>query len=123
MAAPMPEHAGLCSNKVAHYVAQSRFKSKMHGPESFIAVSDASYVSTVKDSSTDRWKSMWNEPKDCLRMKECVGWTSSRLTLRLLHLKRPQLDKVVQVLTGTAIFRDTRKIQAVLNLLCVQNVA
>ena len=31
-------------------------------------------------------------------MKESVGWTSS-LTIRLLNLKRPQLNKVVQVLT------------------------
>ena len=33
-------------------------------------------------------------------MKEFVGWTSSRLTIRLLNLKRPQLNRVVQVLTG-----------------------
>ena len=33
-------------------------------------------------------------------MKESVGWTSSRLTIRLLNLKRPQLNRAVQVLTG-----------------------
>ena len=33
-------------------------------------------------------------------MKESVGWTSSRLTIRLLNLKRRQLNRVVQVLTG-----------------------
>ena len=33
-------------------------------------------------------------------MKESVGWTSSRLTIRLLNLKRPQLTRAVQVLTG-----------------------
>ena len=43
---------------------------------------------------------MWNKRKDCLRMKESVGWTSSRLTIHLLNLKRPQLNRVVQVLTG-----------------------
>ena len=43
---------------------------------------------------------MWNERKDCLRMNEFVGWTSSRLTTRLLNLKWPQVNKVVQVLTG-----------------------
>ena len=43
---------------------------------------------------------MWNERKDCLRMKESVGWTSSRLTIRLLNLKRRQLNRVVQVLSG-----------------------
>ena len=32
-------------------------------------------------------------------MKVSVGWTSSRLTIRLLNLKRPQLNRVVQVLT------------------------
>ena len=43
---------------------------------------------------------MWNKRKDCLRIKESVGWASSRLTIRLLNLKRPQLNIVVQVLTG-----------------------
>ena len=63
----------------------------MHVPESFISVPYASCVNTIKDWSTDRWKSMWNKGKDSLRMKESVGWTSSRRTIRLLNLKRPQL--------------------------------
>ena len=71
----------------------------MHGHEPFITVPYGSCVSTVKDWSTDRSKSMWNERKDCLRMKEYVGWTSSRLTIRLFNLKRPQLNRVEQVLT------------------------
>ena len=43
---------------------------------------------------------MWNKRKDSLRMKESVGWKSSRLTIHLLNLKRSQLNRVVQVLTG-----------------------
>ena len=43
---------------------------------------------------------MWNERKDCARMKESVGWTSSRITIRLLNLKRPQLNRVVQGVSG-----------------------
>ena len=85
---------------MADYVAKSGSRSKIHGPEPFITVPYASCVSTVKDWFTDRWKSIWNKRKDCLRMKESVGWTSSRLTIRLLNLKRPHLNKVVQVLTG-----------------------
>ena len=69
----------------------------MHGHEPFITVPYASCVSTVKDGSTDRRKSMSNERKNCLRMKESVGWTSFRLTIRLLNLKRPQLNRVEQV--------------------------
>ena len=92
-------HAGVHGNEVANYLAKSGSKSKMHGPEPFITVPYASCVSTVKDGSTDRWKSMSNEQKDCLRMKESVGWSSSRLTIRLLNLKRPQLNRVEQVLT------------------------
>ena len=88
-----PGHAGVHGNEVADYVAKSGSKSKMHGPEPFITVPYASCVSTVKDWSTDRWKSMWNKRKDCLRMKESVGWTSSPLTIRLLNLKRPHLNK------------------------------
>ena len=59
----------------------------MHGPEPFITVPYASCVSKVKDWSTDRWKSRWNKRKNCLRMKESVGRTSSRLTIRLLTLR------------------------------------
>ena len=72
----------------------------MHDPEPFITVPYASCVSKVKDWSTDGWKSVWNKWKDCLRMKESAGWTSPRLTIRLLNLKRPQLNRVVRVLTG-----------------------
>ena len=93
-------HARVHGNEVADYVAKSGFKSKIHGSESFNTVPYASYVTTVKDWFTDRWKSMCNERKDCLRMKESIGRTSSRLTIRLLNLKRPQLNRVVQVLTG-----------------------
>ena len=85
-AAWIPGHAGVHGNEVADYVAKSGSKSKIHGPEPFITARYASCVSTVKDWSTDRWKSMWNERKDCLRVKESVGWTSSRLTIRLLNL-------------------------------------
>ena len=68
--------------------------------EPFITVPYASCVSTVKDWFFDRWKSMWNKWKDCLRVEDSVGWTSSLLTIRLLNLKRPQLNRVVEVLTG-----------------------
>ena len=83
----IPGHAGVHGNEVADYVAKLGSKSKMHGPEPFITVPYASCVSTVKDWSTDRWKSRWNERKNCLRMKESVGRTSSRLTIRLLNIK------------------------------------
>ena len=107
----IPNHAGvgLHGNEVADYLAKSGSKPKLHGPEPFITVMYDSCVSTVKDWSTDRWKSMWNKRKDCLRMKESVGWTSSRLTIRLLNLKRPQLNRVVQVLTGHCNLRRHKK--------------
>ena len=42
---------------------------------------------------------MWNKHKEFLEMKESVSWTSSRLAIRLLNLKRLQLNRVLQVLT------------------------
>ena len=54
-------------------------------------------------------KSMWNKGKDCLRMKESVGWISSRLTIRLLNLKRPQLNRVMQVLTSPCNLQRHKK--------------
>ena len=54
----IPGHVGVHGNEVADYLAKSGSKSKIHGPERFITVPYASCVSTVKDWSTDRWKSM-----------------------------------------------------------------
>ena len=76
----IPGHAGIHGNEVADYLAKSGSKSKIHGPKPFITIPHVTCVNTVKDWSTDRWKSMWNKRKDCLRMKESVGLTSSRLT-------------------------------------------
>ena len=42
-------------------------------------------------------------------MKESVGWTSSRLTIRLINLNRPQLNRVVQVLTGHCNLQRRKK--------------
>ena len=105
----IPGNAGVHGNKLADYLAKSGSKSKIHGPEPFITVPHASCVSTVKDWSTDKRKSMWNERKGCLRMKESVVWTSSRLTIRLLNFMRPQLNRVVQVITGHCNLQRRKK--------------
>ena len=91
----IPDQAGVHGNEVANYLAKSGSKSIIRGPEPFITVPYASCVSAVKDWSTDIWKSVWNERKDCLRMSESAGWTSSRLTIRLLNLKKSQLNRIV----------------------------
>ena len=96
----IPAHVGVHGNEVADYLAKLGSKSKIHSPETFNTVLYASCVSTVNDWSTDTWKLMWNKRKACLKMKESVGWTSSRLTIHLLNLKRPQLNTALQVLTG-----------------------
>ena len=66
---------------------------------------------------------MWNERKDCLKMKESVGWMSSRLTIRLLNLKRPQLNRVVQVLTGHCNLQRRKKTTDRAESSLCQNVA
>ena len=43
---------------------------------------------------------MWNKLKNCLRVKESVGCTSSRLAILFLNPRRPQLNRVVQVIPG-----------------------
>ena len=57
----IPGHAGVHGNEVADYVAKSGSKSKIYGSKPFITFPYARYascVSTVKDWSRDRWKSM-----------------------------------------------------------------
>ena len=59
----------------------------MHGPEPFITVPYASCVSKVKTESQIDGNLGGINRKNCLRMKESVGRTSSRLTIRLLNIK------------------------------------
>ena len=54
----IPACAGVHGNEVADYLAKSGSKSEMHGPEPFITVPYASCVSTVKDWSSNKRKSM-----------------------------------------------------------------
>ena len=42
-------------------------------------------------------------------MKNFVGWMSSRLTIHLLNLKRPQLNRVVRVLPGHCSLQRHKK--------------
>ena len=44
-----------------------------------------------------------------LENKVVVGWTSSRLTTRLLNLKRPHLDQVEQVFSGNCNLQRHKK--------------
>ena len=115
----IPGRSGVHGSQVADYVAKSGSKSKIHGPKFFITVPYASCVSTVKDWFTDRWKSMWNKRKDCLRIKESVGWTCSRLTINTSpKLKRPQLNQIVPVLTGHCNLQRHKKTGLAESFLC-----
>ena len=116
-------HAGVHENKVADYVTKSGSKLKINGPKPFIAVPYASCVSTLKDWSTGRLNSLRNKQKDCLRMKESLSWTFSRLTVCFLNLKRPQLNGVGQDLTGHCNQQRHTKLQVALSLLGIQKVA
>ena len=119
---------GYMVTKWADHLAKSGSKLEIHGPKPFITVPYGTCVSTVKELCSiwilwnmepvvfhmesmwiDRWKSMWNKRKDCLKMKESVGWMSSRLTIRLLNLKRPQLNRAVEVLTGHCTLQRHKK--------------
>ena len=87
-------------NEKADILAKSGSAFNCLEPEPFISIQYASCRAAIKDWSVKRWKTSWIERKDCLRAKENVGWASPQLTQRLLRLKRPRINKVLQVLTG-----------------------
>ena len=95
-----PAHTGIPGNERADFLAKAGSSMIMYGPEPFITVPYASCVTEIKDWSTERWRTLWRNKKDCLRTKENVGWTKPRLSQRLIRLKRPHLNQVLQVLTG-----------------------
>ena len=95
-----PGHTGIQGNEKADILAKSGSALNCSGPEPFISIPYASCRAAIKDWSVKRWRTSWIERKDCLRTKENVGWASPQLTQRLLRLKRPRINEVLQVLTG-----------------------
>ena len=95
-----PGHTGIQGNEKADILAKSRSALHCSGPEPFISIPYASCCAAIKDWSVKRWKTSWIEQKDCLRTKENVGRASFQLTQRLLRLKRPRINEVLQVVTG-----------------------
>ena len=95
-----PGHTGIHGNEKADILAKSGSALNCSGPEPFISIPYASCRAAIKDWSVKRWKTSWIERKYCLRTKENVGWASPQLNRRLLRLKRPRINEVLQVLTG-----------------------
>ena len=93
-------HTGIQGNEKANILAKSGSALNCSGPEPFISIPYASCRAAIKDWSVKRWKTSCIERKDCFRTKENVGWASPQLTQRLLRLKRPTINEVLQVLTG-----------------------
>ena len=95
-----PGHTGIQGNEKADVLAKAGSALNCLGPEPFIPILYASCRAAIKDWSVKRWRTSWLERKDCLRTKENVEWASLQLTQRLLRLKRPRLNEMLQVLTG-----------------------
>ena len=93
----------------ADILAKSGSALNCLGPEPFIPLPYASCRAIIKDWSVKRWRKSLIERKDCWRTKECVEWASPQLTQRLLSLKRPRLNELLQVLTGHCNLRKHRK--------------
>ena len=96
-----PGHTGIdILNEKADILAKSGSALNCSGPKPFISIPYAGCRAAIKDSSVKKWKTSWIERKDCLRTKENVEWASPQLTQRLLRLKRPRVNEVLQVFTG-----------------------
>ena len=102
-------HTGIHGNEKADILAKSGSALNCFGPEPFIPIPYASCCAVVKDWSVERWKTSWIERKDCQKTKENVEWAPPFLTHRLLSLKRPRLNEVLQVITGHCNLQTHRK--------------
>ena len=95
-----PRNTGIQGNEKADILAKSGSALNCLGPKPFLSIPYASCRAATKDWSVKRWKTFWIKRKDCLRTKENKGWVLSQITQRLLRLKRPRTNEVLQVLTG-----------------------
>ena len=95
-----PDHTGIQGNKKADILAKSGSALNCLGPDPFISIPYVSCRAAIKNLSVKRWKTSWIERKGCLSTKKNVERASPQLTQRLLRLKRPRLNEMLQVLTG-----------------------
>ena len=103
-----PGHTGIQGNEKADILAKSGSALNCSGHEPFISIPYASCRAVIKDWSVERWKTSSIKRKNCLRTKENVGWASPQFTQRLLRLKRPRINEVLQVLTGHCYLQKHR---------------
>ena len=104
-----PGHTGIHGNENADILAKSGSALNCFGPEPFIPIPYASCCAAVKEWRVKRWKTSSIERKHCQRTKKNVEWAPLFLTYRLLGLKRPRLNEVLQVLTGHCNLQKHRK--------------
>ena len=104
-----PGHTGIHGNEKADILAKPRSALNCLGPEPFIPIPYASCCAAVKEWSVKRRKTSRIERKGCQRTKENVEWAPPFLTHRLLSLKRPRLNEVLQIITGHWNLQKHRK--------------
>ena len=80
----IPGHQGVYGNETADTLAKQGSEMPLEGPEPFIPVPYATCLRVLRNWTIERWKTSWNDGKDCLRTKKYVGWASDKLRKNFL---------------------------------------
>lgn len=97
-------HSESRGNDAADELARRGSEVKAIGPEPIIPIPFRQVRTLLTARTAKAHESEWNDQVECRQAKMALPTINSRLSKRLLSLRRPQLRQVTSVITGHGLF-------------------
>ncbi|KAI5634242.1 hypothetical protein NE865_13043 [Phthorimaea operculella] len=75
-----------------------------YGPEPIIPIPAGKFRSLLRERTKNEHNTYWTGLEDCRQAREAMPKLSSRLSKKLLRLKKPQLRMLTSIITGHGHF-------------------
>ncbi|KAI5651394.1 RNase H domain-containing protein [Phthorimaea operculella] len=97
-------HSGSRGNDAADELARRGSDTDAYGPEPIIPIPAGKFRSLLRERTKNQHNTYWTGLEDCRQAREAMPTLSSRLSKKLLRLKKPQLRMITSIITGHGHF-------------------
>ncbi|KAI5641515.1 hypothetical protein NE865_06272 [Phthorimaea operculella] len=97
-------HNGSRGNNAADELARRGSDTDAYGPEPIIPIPAGIFRSLLRERTKNEHNTYWTGLEDCRQAREAMPTLSSRLSKKLLRLKKPQLCMITSIITSHGHF-------------------
>ncbi|KAI5651578.1 RNase H domain-containing protein [Phthorimaea operculella] len=97
-------HSGSRCNDAADELARRGSDTDAYGPEPIIPIPAGKFRSLLRERTKNEHNTYWTGLEDCRQARKAMPTLSSRLSKKLLRLKKPQLRMITSIITGHGHF-------------------